>query len=108
MPPNDRRKKAAAPPPEIVEAMAAPGRAVVQLVPPASPPTKRGVRLHSLDSIRLEHQRVYRAAKEGRMTLADACRLSFLLSNQGKLHEASVLEARLTALERQLTGNGSG
>jgi hypothetical protein len=72
----------------------------------AQPPTPRGKpnvgRLHTLTSVRQEMARLYREARRGKETVADAGRLAYILSLISRIIEGSDLERRLEALERKL------
>lgn len=67
----------------------------------ADPPTPRRSRatLCTLDDVAVELARLYRRAERGQIHTADASRLAYILTSLGKVIEASVIEARLTALE---------
>ena len=58
----------------------------------------RGQGAHLATRLARFHQR-HVEARCGRLPLADACKLSYLLSNIAKVHEAAELEARVEALE---------
>lgn len=64
-------------------------------------PTPRRSRatLRTLDDVAVELARLYRRAERGQIPTADASRLAYILTSLGKVIEASVIEARLTALE---------
>lgn len=62
-------------------------------------PSLARIRLTTARDLLREHRRLYAEARCGRLPLADACRLSYLLSNIAKLHEVAELEARVRALE---------
>jgi hypothetical protein len=59
-------------------------------------------RLASLTEVRFEMARVYRQMRSGKVRTQDGTRLAYVLSMIGKLIEATDLQARLEALERQL------
>jgi len=81
---------------------------VVQLVPPAPATAKRiRIPLNNVRNVRHELERVYRLAKVGRMDLASACKLAYLLTSLSKLHELDTIESRITALEKSLQGRAS-
>lgn len=65
----------------------------------ASTPARSRVSLRTLVEVAEELARVYRLADRGRMEWAEATKRAFILSTQGKLIEAAVVEARLDALE---------
>jgi len=64
-------------------------------------PTPRRSRatLRTLDDVAVELAKLYRRAESGQIPTADASRLAYILTSLGKVIEASVIEARLTALE---------
>lgn len=62
-------------------------------------PRLRRTPLRTARDLLREHRRLYLEARYGQLPLADACRLSFLLSNIAKVHEIAELEARVQALE---------
>ena len=66
-------------------------------------PTPR-INLKSLDGVRLEMSKVYRAMKNGELDGADGTKRSYVLSLIGKLIEASELERRIATLEQQISG----
>lgn len=55
--------------------------------------------LNSLEAVGRELDRLYRDARSGQIATAEASRLAYILSTLGKVLEAGVIEARLTALE---------
>jgi len=67
----------------------------------ADPPIPRRSRttLRTLDDVAVELARLYRRAERGQIPTADASRLTYILTCLGKVIEATVIEARLTALE---------
>lgn len=67
----------------------------------ADPPTPRRSRatLRTLDDVAVELARLYRRAERGQIPTADAAKLTYILHTLGRVLEASVIEARLTALE---------
>ena len=65
------------------------------------PPSK--VNLANPESIRQEMARVYREARGNKLDPADATKLVYMLSQIGKMYEATVIEARLQLLEDQRT-----
>lgn len=66
-------------------------------------PTPR-VQLKTLDGVRLEMSKVYRAMKTGGLDGADGTKRAYVLSLIGKLIEASELAERIEALEEQIKG----
>jgi len=81
------RTKATAKPAATVEG--------VELLPVRIPP----LNLHDLEAIRREMSRVYRDMRSDRIDTQDGTRLIYALSQIGKLIEATVIEARIEALE---------
>jgi hypothetical protein len=69
-------------------------------VPPA-PLAPRVGRLESCTAILHEMATVYRAARRGQLTVEAACKLTYILSCMGRLHEAVELEKRVDALENR-------
>jgi hypothetical protein len=61
-------------------------------------PTPR-IRLKTLDGVRVEMAKVYRAMKTGQIDPADGTKLAYVLSQLGKLIVESDLERRLQSLE---------
>ncbi|GIK45987.1 MAG: hypothetical protein BroJett012_18900 [Betaproteobacteria bacterium] len=72
---------------------------VVELEVIPSPLNGRVGRLDSAAGVLREMARIYRAARTGRIPMADASRLTFMLSSMGRLYETVELEQRVTALE---------
>jgi hypothetical protein len=70
------------------------------------PPIPRGKpnvgRLHKLSSVRQEMARLYREARRGKGTVADAGRLAYILSLIARIIEGSDLERRLETLEKKM------
>lgn len=64
-----------------------------------SPLNGRVARLDSAAGVLREMARIYRAARTGRIPMADASRLTYMLSSMGRLFETVELEQRVTALE---------
>lgn len=62
-------------------------------------PHRSRATLRTLDDVAVELGRLYRRAERGQIPTADASRLAYILTSLGKVIEASVIEARLTALE---------
>lgn len=58
------------------------------------------LRLDSLKRVRLELNKLYRAARLGEIPTQDASRLTFMLISIGKLLEVEMLETRLEKLEK--------
>lgn len=64
-------------------------------------PTPR-VNLKTLDGVRLEMSKVYRAMKTGGLDGADGTKRAYVLSLIGKLIEAGDLAERIEALEERI------
>jgi hypothetical protein len=62
-------------------------------------PTRQVIRLSTVAHVRVELARVYRDARHGVITTADAGRLAFVLTQTAKVIEAVDLEHRLRLLE---------
>lgn len=71
----------------------------LEVIPP--PLNGRVGRLDSAAGVLREMARIYRAARTGRIPMADASRLTFMLSSMGRLHETVELERRVAALENR-------
>ena len=71
---------------------------IVQGGSPRTPPPRR-LALTNLRAVRREMATVYWLARDGRMEVSDAAKLSFILSSIGKVLMDSDLEGRLRALE---------
>lgn len=69
----------------------------LEVIPP--PLNGRVGRLDSAAGVLREMARIYRAARTGRIPMADASRLTFMLSSMGRLYETVELEKRVAALE---------
>lgn len=78
---------------------------VFELVPI---PRASAVNLSSLEHIRLEMSRCYRAMKGRTLDTQEGARLVWTLASIAKVIEASVIERRLAELERIAGGNGDG
>jgi hypothetical protein len=63
-------------------------------------PTRQVIRLSTLAHVRVELARVYRDARHGVISTADAGRLAFVLTQTAKVIEGCDLERRLRLLER--------
>ena len=59
----------------------------------------RTIHLQTLDDVRVEMARVYRAMAGGQLAISDGTRLTYSLSLLGKAIEASAIEERIAALE---------
>ena len=66
-------------------------------------PTPRRVDLATIDDVRLEMAKVYREMKSGDIPTQDGTRLTYVLSQIGKLIEAHELQGRVDALEDALS-----
>ena len=60
---------------------------------------RRSIHLNTLDDVRVEMARVYRAMANGQLAIADGARLTYALSLLSKTIVDSVLEDRIAALE---------
>ena len=67
--------------------------------PPPSEPGLRVGRLHNMAGVRRELARVYREARKGVLSVADAAKLGNLLAILARIIETSTLETRVKALE---------
>lgn len=63
------------------------------------------IKLATIDDCRREMARVYRDARTGQTSTADASRLVYMLTSIAKMIEIGQLEQRLAALERIQDGN---
>ncbi len=64
-------------------------------------PTPPRVDLKTIDDVRLEMARVYRAMKQGDIPTQDGTRLAYVLSQIGRLIEVHEIERRLEDLENR-------
>jgi hypothetical protein len=55
--------------------------------------------LNSLEDVRREMARLYRAARGGQLDTRDASRMGYMLAELAKMIQASEVEARIAALE---------
>jgi len=62
---------------------------------------RRTIHLHTLDDVRVEMARVYRAMATGALAVSDGTRLAYTLSLLTKTIEASAIESRIAALEAE-------
>lgn len=62
-------------------------------------PRIQPIRLDTLRGIQRELASLYRAARFGRVSTADASRLAYVLDRLARLQEIQAIEARLSALE---------
>ncbi len=60
------------------------------------------IRLASIGDVRREMALVYRQAKNGRLDIQSATRLTYILSNLGKIIEIEKIEPRIRELEERL------
>jgi hypothetical protein len=66
----------------------------------ATPPSPRVGRLDTASAVLREMSKVYRAARSGKLDVAEACRFTYMLQTMGRLWETTEFERRLEALER--------
>lgn len=62
-------------------------------------PKRRTFKLTTIRSVRREMASIYNEARNGRMSLDQACRFIYILSSLAKTIEASEVEDRIAALE---------
>ena len=75
---------------------------VVKLpTPEQKAPLRRHRPLRSMESVRQELSKVYRASRDGSIDISDASKLANILSLIGRVIEGSTVEARIKALEDQ-------
>ena len=67
-------------------------------------PQRRKAQLNSLEGVRRELARIYREAESGKRDTGDASKLSFMLTQIGKILELTEIERRLTAVEDRTRG----
>ena len=78
---------------------------VVKLPPPnQNPPPRRYRPLKTMEQVRQELSKVYRASREQLIDISDASKLANILSLIGRVIEGSTVEARIKALENQRNG----
>ena len=77
------------------------GRAL-RLIPTPSPT----IHLKTLDDVRVEMAKVYRAMKRGKVPTQDGTRLVYVLSQIGRVIEVDQIGARVEAVERVLRLRG--
>ena len=65
------------------------------------PRKERRIGLLKLDQVREEMARVYREMRRGELELQDGTRLVYVLTQIGKMIEATDIEERLKAMEEQ-------
>lgn len=68
---------------------------------PACLPIKRRkhIKLNTVDDIKVELAKLYRAARAGELATSDASRLTFMLHSLARIIEVADLERRITELE---------
>lgn len=76
-----------------------PSEQKMEVLPP--PPRQKGsIALTKMAHIRSELSRLYREARNGKIDLGDATKLTYILQVLAKVIEGNELEARIEALER--------
>lgn len=66
---------------------------------PARPTPRRRISLRTLRDVRKEMNRVYTECRRGDLDIADGSKLTYMLSQVGKVIADHELEARIVALE---------
>jgi hypothetical protein len=66
--------------------------------------TRPRVRLDTMLRLRREMTRIYVEARDGRRSVSDAARLSYMLGMIGRTIESCEMEDRLAALEKKANG----
>ena len=75
---------------------------VVKLpTPEQKPPARRHRPLKTMEQVRQELSKVYRASRDQLIEIGDASKLANILSLIGRVIEGSTVEARIKALEDQ-------
>lgn len=64
-------------------------------------PTPAKIDLKTIDDVRLEMAKVYRAMKGGKIETSDGTKLVYVLGQIGKMIEVHDIEQRLTLLENR-------
>ena len=64
-------------------------------------PRARKIPLNSARNIRREHARLYRDMQRGKIPVDEGAKLSFVLMNQLKMIEMTILEQQLRELEKE-------
>jgi hypothetical protein len=77
------------------------GNPGVTAAPPPPPARRYRAKLASVADVNREIQRVYRECRSGLLDVSDGSKLANILSMIARIHEASNLEERITALEAQ-------
>lgn len=62
-------------------------------------PTPRGIKLNTIDAVRVEMASVYRGMKSGKIETSDGSRLVYTLTAIGKMIEIHDIEKRILLLE---------
>ncbi len=78
---------------------------VVKLpTPEPKSPTRRHRPLKTMEQVRQELSKVYRASRDKSIEIGDASKLANILSLIGRVIEGSTVESRIKALEDQRNG----
>ena len=64
-------------------------------------PTPKGIKLKTIDDVRVEMASVYRSMKSGSIETSDGTKLVYVLSAIAKAIEVNYIEKRITLLEEQ-------
>ena len=64
-------------------------------------PTPKGIKLKTIDDVRVEMASVYRSMKSGGIETSDGTKLVYVLSAIAKAIEVNDIEKRITLLEEQ-------
>ena len=64
-------------------------------------PTPKGIKLKSIDDVRVEMAAVYRSMKSGGIETSDGTKLVYVLSAIAKAIEVNDIEKRITLLEEK-------
>lgn len=67
-------------------------------------PTPKGIKLKSIDDVRVEMASVYRAMKKGSIETGDGTKLVYVLGQIGKMIEIHDIERRIELLEEKNNG----
>lgn len=67
-------------------------------------PTPKGIKLKSIDDVRVEMASVYRAMKSGSIETGDGTKLVYVLGQIGKMIEIHDIERRIELLEEKNNG----
>lgn len=78
----------------------------MEVLPP-NPSQKGSVALTRMSHIRSELSRLYREARNGKIDLVAATKLTYILQVLGRIIEGSELEARIEALEQKQEGENT-